>query len=104
MIEPLQIAFDVQAPTDHAFEVWTAQIGRWWPADHTTTGEVDLEVSLEPRTGGRIFEQTTDGREFDWGEVLVWEPPVRLVYSGTSGATGPPPPRSRSGSCRQDRQ
>ncbi len=81
MIEPLRLAFDVQAPSDHAFEVWTTQIGRWWPADHTTTGEADLTVCLDPRPGGRIFERTSDGREFDWGEVLVWEPPARLVYS-----------------------
>lgn len=81
MIEPLELAFDVHAPAEHAFTVWTRDIGRWWPADHTTTGEHDLVVTLEPRPGGRVFERTTDGREFDWGEILVWEPPQRFVYS-----------------------
>jgi uncharacterized protein YndB with AHSA1/START domain len=81
MIEPLRIEFDVERSATHAFAVWTSGIGRWWPADHTTTGEPGLEVTLEPRVGGRIFERTPDGREFDWGEILVWEPPRRFVYT-----------------------
>jgi uncharacterized protein YndB with AHSA1/START domain len=80
-IEPLRLAFDVDRPASHAFEVWTRDIGRWWPSDHTATGEDGLTVILEPRAGGRFFERTPDGREIDWGEVLAWEPPHRLVYS-----------------------
>ena len=80
MIEPIRIAFDVDCPPDHAFEVWTERIGTWWPADHTVTGSGDLTIVLEPRTGGRIFERTADGVEHDWGEVTAWEPPGRLRY------------------------
>jgi hypothetical protein len=81
MIEPLRISFEVDRSAAHAFTVWTADIGRWWPADHTTTGDLDLEVTLEPRVGGRIYERTADGREFDWGQILVWEPPTRFIYT-----------------------
>jgi uncharacterized protein YndB with AHSA1/START domain len=81
MIEPLRIAFDVGAPQDHAFDTYTRGIGRWWPADHTHTGRADLSIELEGRVGGRIFERTPEGEEFDWGRVVVWEPPSRLVYS-----------------------
>ena len=80
MIEPIRLAFDVDCSPEHAFAVWTADIDRWWPADHTVTGTDDLRVVLEPRVGGRIFERTTDGVEHDWGEVTAWEPPGRLVY------------------------
>jgi hypothetical protein len=80
VIEPLRFVFDVACPLAHAFEVWTGRIGQWWPADHTVTGENGLAVSLERRVGGRIFERTAAGTEFDWGEVTVWEPPTRLEY------------------------
>ena len=81
MIEPLRLSLDVECGVEHAFRVWAELTTRWWPADHTVTGEAGLEVRFEPRAGGRIFERTADGREHEWGEVLVWEPPVRLAYT-----------------------
>lgn len=80
MTEPLRLSFEVDAPLDHAFDTWTSAIGRWWPADHTHTGRSDLQIVLEGRVGGRIFERTPDAEEWDWGEVTAWEPPARLVY------------------------
>jgi Activator of Hsp90 ATPase homolog 1-like protein len=80
VIEPLQFTLEVACPVGHAFTVWTSGIGTWWPADHTVTGERDLSVVLEPHVGGRIFERTAGGTEHDWGEITVWDPPVRLGY------------------------
>jgi uncharacterized protein YndB with AHSA1/START domain len=80
MIEPIRLSFDVDCLPEHAFRVWTADIDRWWPPDHTVTGTDDLRVVLEPRAGGRIYERTPAGIEHDWGEVTVWEPPRRLGY------------------------
>jgi uncharacterized protein YndB with AHSA1/START domain len=80
VIEPLRLSFEVGCPAPHAFDVWTDKIARWWPADHTVTGEDGLEVVLEGRPGGRIFERTAAGAEIEWGQVTVWEPPTRLVY------------------------
>ena len=81
MIEPFRLAFEVDAPQDHAFDTYTDGIDRWWPASHTQSGRSDLVIVFEGRVGGRIFERTPDGQEFDWGLVRVWEPPSRLVYS-----------------------
>ena len=80
MIEPLRLSFDLECSPEHAFATWTAKIDRWWPADHTTSGQADAEVVLEPGVGGRIYERTADGTEHDWGEVTVWDPPRQLGY------------------------
>jgi hypothetical protein len=77
MSAPLKMSFDVACSAEHAFTVWTAGIGAWWPPDHTVTGQADLVVVLQSGVGGRIYERTADGVEHDWGEVTVWKPPNR---------------------------
>jgi uncharacterized protein YndB with AHSA1/START domain len=81
MIEPLRLSFEVDCPPDHAFAVWTQQTSRWWPVSHTVTAEPGLAVTFEPRVGGRVFERAPSGREVDWGEITVWDPPRRLAYT-----------------------
>ena len=63
-----------------AFQLWTAQIHRWWPAGHSISGDRATRVVLEGREGGRFYEQTSEGAQHDWGRVLVWQPPQRLVF------------------------
>jgi hypothetical protein len=77
---PVRMSFEVACSTDHAFNVWTAGIGTWWPPDHTVSGQADLVIVLQTGVGGRIYERTPDGAEHDWGEVTVWEPPTQLTY------------------------
>jgi hypothetical protein len=80
MSAPLRLSFDVACPPDHAFRLWTSQIGTWWPPDHTVTGDSGIVVVLEDGVGGRIYERAPDGVEQDWGEVSVWKLPARLAY------------------------
>jgi hypothetical protein len=80
VIEPLTLSFEVKCSARHAFDVWTSRVDAWWPAGHTYSGEPDVSVILERHVGGRIYERTTDGIEHEWGEVTVWDPPVRFGY------------------------
>ncbi len=80
MIEPLQLSFVVECEVDHAFEVFTTKASTWWPYRHSASQVAGLTVTFEPRVGGRVFERTPDGAEFDWGEIVLWEPPTRLGY------------------------
>jgi uncharacterized protein YndB with AHSA1/START domain len=80
MLEPLEIQFDVDCPPPRAFEIWTTQIASWWPKSHTVSADPEVEVILEARAGGRIYERCPAGGEHDWGEVTAFEPPHRLAY------------------------
>ncbi|MFP5346903.1 MAG: SRPBCC family protein [Actinomycetes bacterium] len=71
----------VQASPALAFEVFTARFGEWWPKSHHIGGWDDPQCVLEPREGGRWLERGPNGEECEWGSVLAWEPPHRLVLS-----------------------
>ena len=72
----------VQAPPERAFEVFTAGMSSWWPLDSHSIGERPMVAAeIEPRTGGRWYERGDDGSECDWGEVLAWDPPHRVVLA-----------------------
>ena len=77
----------VEAPVDRAFRVFTEQMDKIKPRDHNVLG-VDIEETvLEPRAGGRLYDRGTDGSECEWGSVLAYEPPDRVVFSWNLGPT-----------------
>jgi uncharacterized protein YndB with AHSA1/START domain len=76
----------VGVPIESAFEIFTAEIGAWWPlaSKSVTQGEAETVV-VEPAVGGRVYERSRNGDEHRWGEVLVWEPPFRFAFSWHPG-------------------
>ncbi|HEX7968350.1 MAG TPA: SRPBCC family protein [Stellaceae bacterium] len=78
---PVRKTIRVKAPPARAFKVFTT--GTWWPKGHSilASGARQKEVVIEPRAGGRWFERGEDGSECDWGKVLAWEPPGRLLLT-----------------------
>lgn len=78
---PIRKIMDVRATPAKAFRVFTDGFDRWWPKSHTI-GEAPLaRAVLEPKSGGRWYGVDINGREEDWGEVLAWEPPTRLLLA-----------------------
>ncbi|MBU6297423.1 MAG: SRPBCC family protein [Alphaproteobacteria bacterium] len=78
---PVRKSIHVKVPQARAFEVFTANFGRWWPRSHHIAKVEMKEAVIEPHIGGRWYEKSVDGSECEWGEVLVWEPPSRVVLS-----------------------
>jgi uncharacterized protein YndB with AHSA1/START domain len=95
MIEPVQpvvVAIDVRRGIGEAFRVFTAEIATWWPVTaHSVEPDRVAAVVLEGRAGGRLYERWHDGGEADWGRVLAWEPPDRLVLSWSPSPGRPAP-------------
>ena len=58
-------------------------MARWWIPEFSInpTRAAIADVVIEPRVGGRWYERGVDGSECDWGRVLVWQPPARLVLA-----------------------
>ena len=80
-VPALQGTATVNLPQSEAFSFFTRSIGSWWPNEYHI-GQADMvDTVLEPRVDGRWYERGADGSECDWGRVLVWEPPHRLVVT-----------------------
>jgi len=71
----------VEAPLDRAFRVFTANMGAWWPKEHHIGKAALKDCVIEPKVNGRWYERGEDGSECDWGKVLEWDPPRRLVLA-----------------------
>jgi uncharacterized protein YndB with AHSA1/START domain len=78
---PVKRTLRVAVPIDRAFRVLTEKMHTWWPATHHISKKGFTEIVVEPYAGGRWFERADDGEECEWGKVLVWEPPKRIVFS-----------------------
>jgi hypothetical protein len=70
----------VDAPRERAFAVFTEEMTSWWPTETYSIGAGPMAAAVvEPREGGRWYERSEDGGETEWGRVLVWAPPERVV-------------------------
>jgi Activator of Hsp90 ATPase homolog 1-like protein len=81
-LPPVVKSIVVARGADDAFEIYTRDIGKWWPTGTHSIGRAEVaNVLIEPRIGGRIFERWKDGTEKLWGTISVWEKGQRLVHS-----------------------
>jgi DNA-binding transcriptional ArsR family regulator/uncharacterized protein YndB with AHSA1/START domain len=71
----------VEAPPARTFALFVDQ-EQWWPiTTHHLAQPAGERAVLEPFVGGRWYEVSPDGSETDWGRVLAFEPPHRLLLS-----------------------
>ena len=69
-----------------AFELFTSQIGTWWPlATHSVGLERARGVSCGTSVGDELVETLHDGTTAVWGSVLESEPPHVIVLSWHPG-------------------
>ncbi|HWW78084.1 MAG TPA: SRPBCC family protein [Steroidobacteraceae bacterium] len=78
---PVRKSVVVKADVERSFNAFTSRIGKWWPRTHTIGSTPLADVIIEPRVGGRWYERSGDGAECEWGKVLAWDPPGRLILA-----------------------
>lgn len=80
-VAPVRKSIRVNARPEHAFEVFTSGLGRWWPLDHGIGKTPRKAAVMEACLGGRWYELAEDGTETNVGKIIVWEPPRRFVMT-----------------------
>ena len=71
----------VAAAPQRAFEVFTAQLGRWWPREFHIGATEMADFVLEPKAGGRWYEVGVDGTQCEVGRVTSFDPPDSFVLA-----------------------
>jgi uncharacterized protein YndB with AHSA1/START domain len=78
-IAPVRKSININAPIEHAFDVFTSGLTRWWPPNRGLGKKPIRKVLLEPCHGGRWLSISEDGTETVVATISVWEPPHRFV-------------------------
>jgi uncharacterized protein YndB with AHSA1/START domain len=86
-IAPIRKTVTVAKPPQRVFELFTSQMAAWWPKGMTIGPSPAVEILIEPRAGGRWFERSEDKIETNWGRVMAWDPPRRVLLAWQIDAT-----------------
>ena len=78
---PVRKTITVKADAERAFRVFTQEFDTWWPRTHHIGKAPMKRAIVEGRAGGRCYTEQTDGTECEWGTILAWDPPHRLVIA-----------------------
>ena len=71
----------VKAPPARAFDMFTGKMGLWWKPGTTLGKSPHKDMVVEPRDGGRWYEVDANDTEIQWGKVLAWQPPSRVLLA-----------------------
>jgi len=90
MIEPIVKTLTLNVSAGTAFDVFTRDIGRWWPGEsHSVSarsGNRPKSIAVEPKEGGAIYEITPEGVRHDWGHFKSWVPGKNVRFSWHPGS------------------
>ena len=78
---PVRKTLVIKADLRRSFDAFAGRMGSWWPRSHSIGASPQADVIIEPRPGGRWYERGQDGSEREWGKVLDWNPPSRLLLA-----------------------
>lgn len=83
-----EIAFDVPlaAPRARAWQALVHEMPAWWPSDFLCFAESE-RIRFEPWVGGRLWEETPDGRQVLWATAVILVPNEAIEFVGHTTPT-----------------
>jgi uncharacterized protein YndB with AHSA1/START domain len=96
-VEPIRRSVEVAAAPEEAFRVFTEEMGTWWPLETHSRAAAERSdvraerIEVQGRAGGHLLEHLSNGEVLPWAEVLVWEPPRRMVLAWRPHGRPQPP-------------
>jgi uncharacterized protein YndB with AHSA1/START domain len=98
-VEPIRETVTVLTDPQSAFDLFTNQMGTWWPVElySRAVSEFEsedvtvVELEFQAGIGGSILEHMSDGRILPWAEVIAWHPPHRVVLAWRPHSAPEPP-------------
>lgn len=85
MIEPVIKSILVPCTPEKAFDVFVRNTGTWWPLEsHSISsgkGETAVNVLIECKVGGDIYEISDTGERYNWGKVTVFAPAKKFAMT-----------------------
>lgn len=86
-VDSIRTTVVVDLDAAEAFEVFTAEMPKWYRRGAASLGRADKETALrlEPYVGGRVLRIEPDGTETVTGHVTAWQPGERLGFVDQRG-------------------
>ena len=77
----LKMEFPIRATPERVWQAITEETGRWWDQDFAALSGSG-GARLEPRLGGRLYEETPDGKGLTWSTVIAIDPGESIDFLG----------------------
>ncbi|MBC8065283.1 MAG: SRPBCC domain-containing protein [Chlorobia bacterium] len=77
----IKLTYKIEAPLARVWKVITEEATFWWDSDFVALPG-SPGVNLEPHLGGRIYEETPDGKALEWARVIAINPPTSIDFQG----------------------
>jgi hypothetical protein len=80
-IAPIHRTIEVAVPPERAFILFTERMHDWWPVGHSISDDPRVAIEMDPRPEGWWGQIGERGTRTQWGKVLAWEPPGRVLLA-----------------------
>lgn len=97
-IKPFIQRFIIPVSAERAFDRFVNRFHSWWPKEYSWAADGLETIAIEPKVDGRCYERGPHGFECDWGRVLEFDPPKRLLFTWQIGPDRVPQPNPENAS------